>query len=129
MQPLMKNFGDNIRLVRQAKGYSQENVAELLGMSPSGYAKIERGESDIAVSRIEEIAKIFEVEPAQLVLMNDKSLIFNIKSKHSSSPIGNVQGGTFHFQKDNEELTLLLKKTLESLTQLVEVVVKKAEKI
>jgi transcriptional regulator with XRE-family HTH domain len=81
MQPLMKNFGDNIRLVRQAKGYSQENVAKLLDMSPSGYAKIERGESDIAVSRIEEIAKVFEVEPAQLVSVAERPLIFNIKKK------------------------------------------------
>ncbi|MFM7430947.1 MAG: helix-turn-helix domain-containing protein [Flammeovirgaceae bacterium] len=123
----MKNFGENIRIVRQAKGYSQENVAELLEMSPSGYAKIERGESDSSVSRIEEIAKVFEVEPAQLISMTDKSFIFNIKKNHSS-PIGNIQGGTFHFQNDSEELSTLLKKTLESLTQLVESVVRKTDK-
>ncbi len=127
MQALMKSFGDNIRIVRQAKGYTQENVAELLGMSASGYAKIERGESDITVSRIEEIAKVFEVVPEQLVSKADKSFIFNIKKNHSS-PVGNIQGGTFHFQNDSEELTSLLQKTLESLTQLVETVVRKAEK-
>lgn len=126
MQPLMKNFGDNIRLARQVKGYSQENVAELLGMSSSGYAKIERGESDIAVSRIEEIAKVFEVSPAQLVSLPDKSFVFNIKTNHSG-PVGNPYS-SFNYKNENEELTNLLRKTLESLTQLVETVMRRSEK-
>lgn len=123
MQTLMKNFGDNIRIVRQAKGYTQENVAELLGMSSSCYAKIERGESDITVSRIEEIAKVFEVAPAQLVTLSDKSFIFNIKSNHSG-PVGNPNS-SFHYQIDNEEFTKILKQTLVSLTQLVEAIARK----
>lgn len=40
-------IGDKIRNMRTIKGYSQENMAEMLGISVTAYAKIERGETDI----------------------------------------------------------------------------------
>lgn len=44
---------EKIRLVRQLKGWSQEDVANKLGMSPNGYGSIERGETDVNLSRLE----------------------------------------------------------------------------
>lgn len=119
----MEVFGENLRLVRQSRGFSQENVAEQLGMSASGYAKIERGESDIPLSRLEELAKVFEMTVPQLVSITDKSNIFNIKYNRTS-PIANTYSNC-NFQQENEELTELLKKTMEALTLLVNSVVQK----
>lgn len=117
MKSLSKSFGENIRLARQMKSLTQENVAEVLEMSHSGYAKIERGETDISLSRIEEIAKALDVAPEQLIT-EGKSLIFNIKT-NQRSPLGN-SGGNVHYENDIQELNALLKKSLELLSLLIE---------
>ncbi len=52
---------DRIRKLRVERGISQENVAVDLGITPSAYAKIERGETDPNLERLFEIATIFEV--------------------------------------------------------------------
>lgn len=118
MNSLSKNFGENIRVVRQAKGFSQENLAQMLEMSPSGYAKIERGESDITMSRAEQIAAVLDIDPAQLISMNERAFIFNIKS-NKSSPVGNPNS-SFHLNGIDDDLKILLSKNIETLTKLVE---------
>jgi transcriptional regulator with XRE-family HTH domain len=54
-------LGHRIQEIRKARGYSQESVAKNLGISSTAYAKIERDESDISVSRLEDIAKVLKV--------------------------------------------------------------------
>ncbi|MCK5877926.1 MAG: helix-turn-helix transcriptional regulator [Candidatus Marithrix sp.] len=39
----------------------QEEIANKLGMSVNGYAKIEHGETDLQLSRLNQIAEVFEV--------------------------------------------------------------------
>lgn len=46
-------LADKIRGVRMIKGFSQENMANMLEMSLRGYGDIERG-SDIPFSRLEQ---------------------------------------------------------------------------
>ena len=55
-------LGEKTKTFRAAKGYSQENMAKLLNISSTAYAKIERGETDVNFSRLEQIAKAFEVK-------------------------------------------------------------------
>ncbi|MCZ8071441.1 MAG: helix-turn-helix domain-containing protein [Bacteroidota bacterium] len=71
MNFFLKRFGDRIRVLRLLKNYTQENVAEELGISGSAYAKIERGESDISISRIEQIGKVYGLNASQLISMTD----------------------------------------------------------
>lgn len=46
-------IGNRIRKVREIKGYSQENLASELGMSITGYGKIERDEVSINMDRLQ----------------------------------------------------------------------------
>jgi transcriptional regulator with XRE-family HTH domain len=48
-----------IRIMRQQKGWSQEEMAEKLYMSVNGYANIERGETDVKIYRLQQIANVF----------------------------------------------------------------------
>ncbi len=50
-------IGEKISFLRKRKGLSQEQVAEMIGISPQGYGKIERNETDVQYSRLEAIAK------------------------------------------------------------------------
>ena len=67
---------EKIRLVRQLKGWSQEDVASKLGMSPNGYGSIERGETDVNLSRLEQIAETFGIKLSDLLELNEK-VVFN----------------------------------------------------
>lgn len=50
-----KDIIKNIRLERVKKGFSQEVMAELIGLSQNAYSKIERGDTQLHLSRLHEI--------------------------------------------------------------------------
>ena len=52
---------ENIRRFRKAKGYTQANMAELLGISVTYYRSIESGDAVLLKRIIEDIAELFEV--------------------------------------------------------------------
>ena len=56
-----KSVGKNIRTLRHQRGWSQEDVAHRLGISIPAFSKIETGVTDINLSRLEQIANIYEV--------------------------------------------------------------------
>ena len=74
---------EKIRLVRQLKGWSQEDVANKLGMSPNGYGSIERGETDVNLSRLEQIAEMFGIKLSDLLELNEKN-VFNLAGEHNN---------------------------------------------
>ena len=49
---------EKIRFMRQSKNWSQDEMAEKLAMSISGYAKIEQGKSEASFSKLEQIAAL-----------------------------------------------------------------------
>ena len=62
-----KTVGANIRTLRHQRGWSQEDVANRLGISIPAFSKIETGVTDINLSRLEQIANIYEVNVVQLL--------------------------------------------------------------
>jgi transcriptional regulator with XRE-family HTH domain len=62
-----KSAGKNIRTLRHERGWSQEDVATRLGISIPAFSKIETGVTDINLSRLEQIANIFEVSVVNLL--------------------------------------------------------------
>ena len=74
---------EKIRLVRQLKGWSQEDVANKLGMSPNGYGSIERGETDVNLSRLEQIAEMFGIKLSDLLELTEKN-VFNLSGENNN---------------------------------------------
>jgi len=67
----MKTLGKKIRLLRHQKGWSQEDVAKRLDISIPAFSKIETGITDINLSRLEQIATLFEMGVVQLLTFNE----------------------------------------------------------
>jgi len=63
----MKDLGKNIRLLRRQKGWSQEDTARQLDISVPAFSKIETGVTDINLSRLEQIARLFELSTTSLL--------------------------------------------------------------
>lgn len=65
---LLSMIGGRIKRRREATGYTQDMVAARLDLSTAAYARYEQGTSDPSLSRLGEIAAIFECGLEQLVL-------------------------------------------------------------
>jgi transcriptional regulator with XRE-family HTH domain len=70
------NQGEKVRKIREIKGYSQDYMAAKLGITQPSYARIERGETKLNTDRLEEIAKLLEVKPED-ILNYDSSIVFH----------------------------------------------------
>lgn len=57
---------NNIRQAREMQNLTQEEVAERLSMTTSGYAKIERGATQLKFEKLEKIAQIFNMDIIEL---------------------------------------------------------------
>lgn len=83
------SVNEKIRKIREAKDWSQEQMAEKLNMSLNGYAKIERGETKLYLDKLEQIAQVFDIDVVELMQSDGKNICFQIES-----PLGSVyQGG------------------------------------
>lgn len=79
-----------LKQIRELKNFTQEYVALQLGLSARAYSRIETGETELTINRLNEICRVLEVDPMQL-LEFDSQRIFNI-----SGCTGNNGIGTFH---------------------------------
>lgn len=67
-----KQVGKNIRMIRHKYGWSQEHVAGRLGISIPALSKIETGVTDVNLSRLEQIANIFEMSVTHLLMPEEE---------------------------------------------------------
>ena len=67
-----KTIGKNIRTFRHQHGWSQEDIASRLGISIPAFSKIETGVTDVNLSRLEQIANIYEVSVVQLLTVDNE---------------------------------------------------------
>ena len=63
---------DNISRLRYVNGYSQEKVAEKIGVSRQAYAKWEQGETIPDVERCQKLAELYGVTIDSLINFSDK---------------------------------------------------------
>lgn len=63
---------DKVRIMREVRQLSQEEMAEKMGMSVTGYAKIERGQTKLHFEKLAQIAQIFNIELNDLINMENK---------------------------------------------------------
>ncbi|MGN6646845.1 MAG: helix-turn-helix domain-containing protein [Cytophaga sp.] len=75
----MKTLGSKIKAIRETKGLTQEDVAYELEITLGAYSKIERGVTDINLSRIEQIAKFFKMSVTDLFGYGEKSEVEKLK--------------------------------------------------
>src|SRR5450755_4324356 len=69
-----KSVGKNIRTLRHQRGWSQEDVANRLGISIPAFSKIETGVTDINLSRLEQIADVYEIDVVQILSMDAEEI-------------------------------------------------------
>lgn len=59
-------IGEKIRQARLLKGYSQENMAELLQISTTAFGDIERSKTELTINRAQKIANLLDINVLEL---------------------------------------------------------------
>ncbi len=133
------SIGEKITFFRKRKGFSQEQIAEILNMTPQGYGKIERNETDVAYSRLELLSKTFGIKVEDLVGFGEKDNFQNGSNSNfnvfgNSSTLNNYtdqalatqveKSGLIIESKDKEISALqrenaLLEREIENLKEIV----------
>jgi transcriptional regulator with XRE-family HTH domain len=96
-----------IRFLRESKNWSQEEMAEKLNMSPSGYSKIERGETKVAIPKLVKIAEVFEVDLIELIPLDGKDVYLN--NNHSNNGCHFNGSAELAFELQKQQLIIELK--------------------
>jgi transcriptional regulator with XRE-family HTH domain len=117
------SVNEKIKLVREAKGLTQEQVAEKLQMSKNCYGDIERGDSDIKLSKLQKIAEIFGMELSELVDLSENGTI-NINfpcQQNKTNRQNNVYIGSNAAELKEQKLMNEMKdKEIELLRKIIE---------
>ena len=73
---------DKIRSIREQSNWTQEDMAEKLNMSISGYSKIERGETKVNIQKLQQIAEVLNINIFSVfILFLKKSTIVEAQYK------------------------------------------------
>jgi len=83
---------EKIKSIRELKNYTQGYMAEELGITQAAYSKIESGQTKLTMSKINDIAQIFDM-PVEDLVAYDSQRYFNsfnnVKGSNNGSVIGN----------------------------------------
>jgi transcriptional regulator with XRE-family HTH domain len=111
--------GQKIRNCRLKKGYTQENMAELLDISVTSYAKIERDETNVGYNRLEQIANVLEINLIELLSTGEANFYYFHDNKQNGTYGGFVVN--HHKMAETEDLRLeLIKLNLQNEKLLME---------
>jgi transcriptional regulator with XRE-family HTH domain len=95
---------EKIRTLREAKNWSQDEMAKRLNMSVNGYAKIERGETQAYIAKLEKIAKVFDMDLIELIPQNGHHIYINNQDSSSC----NIMGSSTELAFEVKQLQLII---------------------
>ncbi|MRX38523.1 helix-turn-helix domain-containing protein [Flavobacterium sp. LC2016-23] len=109
---------NKIKSIRELKNYTQEYMADQLGVTQAGYSKIEKGKTVLSFVKLVEIARILDVS-VEDILSFDSQRYFNNFNKVEGNNNGSIQ-----INSDNNPA---LKELYEDKIRLLEKLLSKTE--
>lgn len=106
----MVSIADKIRHIRELKDLTQEYMAQKLGITQSGYSKIEMGNVDVSYSKLTEIADAMGVKVEDIVCF-DGQKYFNSFNRVSDS---------YNVNSHTDELVALYSDKIKLLQKLLD---------
>ena len=107
-----------IKNIRELKNYTQEYMAERLGVTQAGYSKIEKGKTSLSYEKLVEIGRILDVSVEDIISF-DYDKYFN-----SFNKITGNNNGSILINADN---TSIIKELYEDKIQLLEKLLSRTE--
>lgn len=112
----MAVLGTQLRNLRIQKGYSQSDMAEKMHISQSAYAKIESGKTNVDLERLDQIARILEVDWQEILSQSDTKRYYFRENKIQNAVVENL---TIGLKEAYEKHIESLKKEIAYLKELL----------
>jgi transcriptional regulator with XRE-family HTH domain len=109
-------IGDKIKSIRELKNYTQEYIADQLGITQAGYSKIEKGKTSLSLEKLEQLAVILEL-PLENIINFEIQGYFNQKSNTHAGHAVYSQNSFELVTRLYEDKILLLEKLLGKTDQ------------
>jgi transcriptional regulator with XRE-family HTH domain len=77
-----------LKQLRELKNYTQEYMATQLGLSTRAYSKIEAGETQLTINRLNEISRVLGIEPMEILGFDHKNIFNNCTQEGDNSTMG-----------------------------------------
>ncbi|WP_259016587.1 helix-turn-helix domain-containing protein [Emticicia fluvialis] len=113
-------IGTKIKKLRELKNFTQEHVANSLSMTPSGYGKIERNETEVSYHKLEKIAEVLGIKVEDIINFNE-SMVFNVM--HNQTGNGYVVNHISTSENEKSLYELIIsqqKEEIENLRKIIE---------
>ena len=95
-------IGTHIKKLRNMRGWSQQVVADQLGMTQANYHKLESDKSKAKLEILEKVASLYDISILDLLVGEQN--VFHIKNNTHNESVN----GTLIRQEDPEKIQLLL---------------------
>lgn len=105
---LKKIVGRRLQMLRMEKNLTQEQMGDKLNLSTSAYCKIEYGETDLTLTRLNKIADVLNMSALELFNKIDGNVYVN-NSGTIGTNIGVAKDCSTVNVKDSEDLRELIK--------------------
>lgn len=89
-----QELGENVRKIRELKGFSQQNLADEIKVDQKTISRIEKGDLSPKFETLVSISKVLSINISQLLAFNE-SLIFNNYNQYQ-------QGGNYNAYLNTE---------------------------
>lgn len=121
---LIKNPELKIKHLRELRNLTQEYMADQLNLSLRAYSKIESGETQLTINRVNEISSILDIDALDLLAFDEKK-IFNAvtelndssRVKLSSDKADYYKGGIEFLKEQNKVLLEQIQKLLSIIEE------------
>lgn len=116
------NYYQKIRMIRGARNYTQEHMAEVLKISQRAYSSLENGQTQLTVDRLFEVAEALQVNIGDIVGYENQFVynnnFNNNATQNSSSQVFNQD----NFKEQRELYERIIKSKDEEIAFLKEVI-------
>jgi transcriptional regulator with XRE-family HTH domain len=112
----MKNLtdGQKVRRIRELFGFTQDEIAQKLQITPQAYSRIERGETSLDLDRLKLIAEKMGITTDDIMKFDERKFLISGNNNNS----GEANDSAFQFniivnESSNQKAIEILEKIIE----------------
>ena len=111
-------YGEKIKIIRELRGFTQEYMADKLGMAQNTYSKIETNQTKLSADILQKVAELLGVSPVDI--LNNQPAIVNLESNQGTQGIAHIEH--YHsFQRELVEKMIASKdEEIKSLKEIID---------
>lgn len=94
-----EDYYTRIRMIREARNYTQEHMAEVLKISQRAYSSLENGQTQLTVDRLFEVAEALQVNIGEIVGYENQFVYNNNFNNNATQNKGNLVFNSDNFRE------------------------------